>query len=118
MVRRKQGIVRVAHLRPQQCRFDRSIVEAFTVLLIQSFSLGIRAAVPVVTAVLLSTLVMGLISRTLPQLNIMMVGFGMNSMLTYAILSTTLGAAVWVFQGHIEPLVELIVSTFRAPIGP
>ena len=97
---------------------NSSIVEAMTVLLTQSFSLGIRAAVPVVLAVLLSTLVMGLISRTLPQLNILMVGFGLNSMLTYALLSITLGASVWVFQGHIEPLVGLMLEGLQIPVRP
>ena len=38
------------------------------------------------TAVLLATLVLGLISRTLPQLNVLVVGFGLNSMLTFAVL--------------------------------
>jgi flagellar biosynthetic protein FliR len=59
-----------------------SVAAALEELLAQSFSLGIRAAAPMVTAVLLSTLVLGLISRTLPQLNILAVGFGLNSMLT------------------------------------
>lgn len=96
--------------------FQDTIAGALTTLLTESFRLGIRAAVPVVTAVLLSTLVMGLISRTMPQLNILMVGFGLNSMITYGILSITLGAAVWVFQEQIEPLLGIIFHALRAPM--
>ncbi len=95
--------------------FEGSLAETFAVLLTQSFCLGIRAAVPVVIAVLLSTLVMGLISRTLPQLNILMVGFGMNSMLSYALLSVTLGAAAWAFQEQLEPTLELMLDGLRGP---
>ena len=101
---------------PGSGAFPDSIAGTFTVLLTQSFSLGIRAAVPVVTALLLSTLVMGLISRTLPQLNILLVGFGMNSMLTYAVMSITLGASVWVFQKEIEPAMTLLFDAFHKPV--
>ncbi len=93
-----------------------SIAEAFTVLLQESFVLGIRAAMPVVTALLLSTLVLGLIGRTLPQLNILMVGFGLNSMLAFATFSLTIGTAVWVFQDQIEPAMEVILEALHAPL--
>lgn len=93
-----------------------SIARTFVVLLTQSFSLGIRAAVPVVTALLLSTLVMGLISRTLPQLNILMVGFGLNSMLTFATLSLTLGAMAWAFQEQVQPALQILLEALHAPL--
>ena len=88
-----------------------SIVDTLVVLLTQSFALGIRAAAPVVTAVLLSILVMGLISRTLPQLNILAVGFGMNSMLAFGATALALGATVLVFQDQVEPALELLLET-------
>ncbi len=66
----------------------------FVVLMTQSFHVGIRAGAPVVAAVLLATLVLGLISRTLPQLNVMVVGFGLNAMLTFAVFSFAVGAAM------------------------
>ena len=73
---------------------------------------------PVVTALLLSTLVMGLISRTLPQLNILMVGFGLNAMLTFAALSLTIGAAAWVFQDQVEPAMETLLEALPRPCAP
>ncbi|MFH1920333.1 MAG: flagellar biosynthetic protein FliR [Planctomycetota bacterium] len=87
-----------------------SIANTFVLLLAQSFTLAVRAAAPVVTSLLLSTLVMGLISRTLPQLNILAVGFGMNSMLTFGALALSLGTAVWVFQEQIEPALEMLIE--------
>jgi len=101
---------------PGSGALPNSIAQTFVVLLSQSFSLGIRAAVPVVTALLLSTLVMGLISRTLPQLNILMVGFGLNSMLTFATFSLTLGAAAWAFQEQVEPALEILLDALHAPL--
>ena len=46
----------------------RSLAEGLSTLVGQSFSLGIRAAAPALTALMLATLVLGLIGRTLPQL--------------------------------------------------
>lgn len=100
---------------PGDVTLSDSLAEAFVLLVGESFALAIRAAVPVVAAVLLATLVMGLIGRTLPQLNVLMVGFGLSTMLTFATLSLTLGAAVWVFQDQIEPTVEAIVTAIKGP---
>jgi flagellar biosynthetic protein FliR len=88
--------------------------QTFVLLVAQSFALAVRAAAPVVTSLLLSTLVMGLVSRTLPQLNILVVGFGMNALLTFGVLALTLGAAVWVFQDQVEPAVELLLDALHA----
>ena len=63
---------------------------------------------PVVAAVLLATLVLGLVSRTLPQLNAMVVGFGINALLTFAVFSLTLGAAMLAFQDQIVPTLEAL----------
>jgi len=92
-----------------------SMADAFVVLLTQSFALGVRAAAPVVTAILLSTLVLGLISRTLPQLNILAVGFGLNSMLTFGMLSVALGASIWIFQDQVQPALEILLDALHAP---
>lgn len=93
-----------------------SIAKTFVLLLQQSFELGVRAGLPVATALLLSTLVMGLISRTLPQLNILMVGFGMNSMLTFGTLALSLGAIVWVFQQQLDPAIETLMEALHVPL--
>ncbi len=92
-----------------------SLVEMFLVLVTQSFHVAIRAAAPVVTAVLLATLVLGLISRTLPQLNIMVVGFGLNAMITFGVLFLSLGAALLVFQDQVVPTLQILFQTLRIP---
>ena len=92
-----------------------TIVPAFTDLIAQSFTLGIRSAAPVVAAILLSTLIMGLISRTMPQLNILAVGFGMNSMLTFGVLALSIGASVYIYQDEIEPALRLMLEAIHGP---
>ncbi len=101
---------------PSSGGFEGTIPGTFVLLLTQSFYLGIRAAVPVVTALLLSTLVMGLISRTLPQLNIMMLGFGMNALLTFAIFWLTNGAAAMLFQPQVSAAMEALLEALHVPL--
>ena len=90
--------------------------DAIVVLIAQSFHLAIRASAPVVAAVLLATLVLGLISRTLPQLNVMVVGFGLNAMITFGVLFLSLGAALLVFQDQIAPTLQVLFETLRIPV--
>jgi flagellar biosynthesis protein FliR len=93
------------------------VVECLYKLLTQAFSLGIRVAAPTVVALMLTTLVLGLVSRTLPQLNIMAMGFGLNSLVTYGVLMLTVGAVTLVFEEQLEPALESLVGALAGK-GP
>jgi flagellar biosynthetic protein FliR len=54
---------------------------------------------------LLSNLVLGLISRTLPQINVIVVGFGLNALLAMGLLFLSIGAAAWTFQ---DPTIDVM----------
>jgi flagellar biosynthetic protein FliR len=87
-----------------------SIAQTMTTLVAESFTLGVRAAAPVVTAVLLATVVMGLLSRTLPQLNLMVLGFGINALVGVGAAAITLGAMAWVFQDQVDVVLETLTA--------
>lgn len=106
-----------ASIPPGSGTVSTTIVPAFTDLITQSFVLGIRSAAPVLAAILLSILIMGLISRTMPQFNILAVGFGMNSMLTFGVLSLSIGAGVYIYLDEIEPTLVLMLEAIHAPLG-
>ena len=93
-----------------------SLPQGFTTLVSMSFSLGVRVAVPAVTALLLATLVLGLLGRTLPQLNIFSLGFSMNALLAFAALALTLAAAAWAFQDQIQPAMQTIFDALKTPL--
>lgn len=94
-----------------------AIVQTLQILVGQSFSLGVRAAGPLLTSLLLATLVVALIGRTLPQLNVMVLGFGLNSVLTFGVLALSIGAAVWVFQDELVATVDLLMEAFQTPVS-
>lgn len=90
---------------PGRAMLGESFAEVMVGLLQQSFQLGIRAAAPIMIALLLSTLLMGLISRTLPQINVLAVGFGLNSMLTIGAMLVSIGSVAWAFQ---DPMADAL----------
>jgi flagellar biosynthesis protein FliR len=90
-----------------------SPVAAVTALVAQSFILVIRIAAPAVVALLLATLIVGFVSRTLPQLNIMALGFGINALVAIAAVGLSLSGACWVFQEQLQPFVETALRTFQ-----
>ena len=90
---------------PGHAMLGETFVEALTSVMTQSFALGLRAAAPLLIALFLSTLVLGLVSRTLPQINIIAVGFGLNSLLTLAIMILSVGTVAWTFQ---QPVVDVL----------
>ena len=97
-----------AFIPPGTALIGKSVLDSLIMALSSSFVVGIRAAAPVMVALLLATFILGLISRTLPQLNIIMVGFGMNAMLTMATLMFSLSGAVWIFQEQVAPVMEAV----------
>jgi len=91
-----------------------SFVEALTEVLSQSFVLGVRASAPLLIALFLATIVLGLVSRTLPQLNVIALGFGLNSFLTLAMMMISLGAVAWTFQ---EPAIDALHHLQEASVA-
>jgi flagellar biosynthetic protein FliR len=106
-----------AWLPPGKATLGPSFVGALTTLLGQSFMLGIRAAAPAMTALLLATLVLGLIGRTLPQINILVVGFSVNALLTAGCLVISIGAIAWAFPQQAIDAIELLVAAVREAVS-
>lgn len=91
-------------------KLSESLGETLLILLSQSFSLGLRGAAPVVLALMLATMVLGLIGRTTPQFNVLSLGFGLNALVTLGVLMTSLGTMAWLFQDELQPAVSALVE--------
>lgn len=100
---------------PGGAQIPPALGDAFATLTSQSFALGVRVAAPAVTALLLATLILGLVGRTLPQLNVLSFGFGLNAMLAFAALGLTLGGAAWVLRDQIPVAMETILDLLQTP---
>jgi flagellar biosynthetic protein FliR len=99
---------------PGHAGLGHTFLEVLTNVATQSCALGIRAAAPLLTALLISNIVLGLISRTLPQINVIAVGFGVNGLLTLGVLVLSLGAVAWTFQDPATEVLKVVTNTIAA----
>lgn len=83
-------------------------------LLHHSVGIGIRAAAPIAIALLMANLVTALIGRTLPQLNIMAIGFNINILVLLITLTLSLGTIGWIFQSELAVWIEKTTNLFPA----
>lgn len=67
---------------------------------------GVRVAAPVLAALLLSNLVTGLISRTMPQINVLAIGLSINALAMLVVLALTIGSAGLVFRQELATAVD------------
>jgi flagellar biosynthesis protein FliR len=81
-------------------------------LLLHSVSVGMRAAAPPAIALLLANFVTALIGRTLPQLNIMAIGFSLNVTIMILVLALSMASIGWVFQNELVDWVEKTTGLF------
>ncbi len=83
-------------------QFHSTWLDELDAIVRHTFVIGIRAAAPLAVALLLSNLVTGLLARTLPQLNVLAIGFNINAMTLLAMLSLSIGSVAWVYQAELS----------------
>lgn len=99
---------------PLGTRLDASnVLILLTELLQQSFILTLRGVAPAVAALMISTLVIGLISRTYPQMNLLGMGLSSNLLVMLLAVFFTLGGSVWLFVDDLDQFVAMITSSLR-----
>jgi len=115
--------------------FIRSIIDSFAVIPIGGwhlngeiitflvnrtadiFIIGVRLAAPVMVALLLTSVALGIMARAFPQMNIFMVSMPLNIGLGFMILGTTLTIFFHVLEvsfgqlkGHVDTLLRLMAK--------
>ena len=98
-------------------QWETGALEVLVRLLAESFVLGLKIGAPVTATMLVSLLVLGLISRAMPQLNLMQIGFGLNSLLTLAVLGMTLGSTVVLFDEELFRSIDRVRDGLLAAVS-
>ncbi|MGI9473821.1 MAG: flagellar biosynthetic protein FliR [Rubripirellula sp.] len=88
--------------------FHDSMMNLVIEQLSSGMAAGVRVAAPVIAALLLSNLVTGLISRTLPQINVLAIGLSINALAMLVVLAITIGSAGLVFQEELTAVAAKI----------
>jgi flagellar biosynthesis protein FliR len=86
--------------------FQEHWLEVTVGMLIESLIIGIRVGAPIAIALLISNLITGLLARTVPQINILAVGFNINAMVMLTMVFLSIGGIGWVFQHEMESWLE------------
>lgn len=96
--------------------FSYQVDDTFVLLLIEmlisAFVFGIRIAGPVVIALFLTGVSLGVLSRTMPQLNILTVGFTLRALIALAVAGVSLSACQEIFLDGIWNTFEVIRESF------
>jgi flagellar biosynthetic protein FliR len=61
---------------------------------------ALEIAAPVMLATMLTDMTLAFVSRTSPQLPVMLVGFSVKGMLGFSVLAATVGFWPWMFERH------------------
>jgi flagellar biosynthetic protein FliR len=74
---------------PNGIIFDSSIAGILVKISAEMFLIGVKLAAPMIIALFLSNLCLGIVARTVPQVNILMVGFPVNICIGFIFLMMT-----------------------------
>jgi len=78
------------------------------------FSLGVRIAAPVMIALLLSNATLGLLARTVPQLNVFVVGFPLNVGVGLFILTTSQPFTIRLLESSFAEIATTVAGIVHA----
>ena len=93
-------------------RFEEVSIQLIVAQLSSGMAAGMKIAAPIVAALLLSNLVTGLISRTLPQINVLAIGLSVNALALLLTLSFGLTAVGYVFRTELDIALSRLATVF------
>ncbi len=100
------------HFPPGVASLPPTLVAALTEIATHAFTTGLQLAAPMMLALLLAVVIMGLLSRTLPQLNILALGFSVNATVVIGALLLSIGVLVRVFHEQSFAVIDLLRPVF------
>ncbi|GBE29512.1 flagellar biosynthetic protein FliR [bacterium BMS3Bbin04] len=93
-------------------------IQGFAMLSADIFNIGIKLAAPVLVTILVSEVALGIVARTVPQMNVWIIGFPLKIMVGLVTLSLALPMIVYVFQkvyrgwqGDVIDFIRALVNT-------
>ena len=96
----------------------QQILELLNALVHRSLDLALRAAGPAIISILLATVAIGMIARTVPQLNVLQTGLPSNLIVMLLALTLTLGGCVWLFIDDLPATLQGLIEGLRSSATP
>ena len=89
-------------------------ISSFMEVFINFFEIGFRIALPIILVLLLTDIVLGIVSRTVPQLNVMILGMPVKLLITLALLIGMFPATLKLIQYAYEQLPGALRNLYKA----
>lgn len=106
-----------AWMPPGQVGFSAGMVGTLSEVIGHSLLLAVRVAAPVLVALVLTSLLLGLVARLAPQFNVLVSCLGVNSLITWTVLVLCLASAAWIFHDQTQVSLETVWGAI-AQLGP
>ena len=85
-------------------KFGREVLDAMIFSSMEIFLIALRVSAPVVVGLMLSDIILGLIGRAVPQMNVFMVAQPLQFALAVILLFLAVPSFVWFFMRHLAGL--------------
>jgi len=89
---------------------DRAPLDAIVGVIASGFELAVRVAAPVLAVVFLMLIAMGFVTKTMPQINVMSVGFTLKMMGGIAMLTASLATMADATAAEVERVMNMMVN--------
>ena len=97
-------------LPPGYLDFSQRAVQELMRLASHMFVLGVKSSAPVLALLLITNLVLGILARVFPQLNVFMLSFPLNIGIAFLVISLTLGATFSVLRREFDTMGDNIIN--------
>ncbi|MEO1923315.1 MAG: flagellar biosynthetic protein FliR [Nautiliaceae bacterium] len=88
------------------------VYEYFLVFMGKYFLLGVALGFPIIAISLMSDIIFGMIMKTMPQFNLLVVGFPIKIFVSFLVLMSIIGSMMVVFEREIKTAFNAILSFF------
>ncbi len=86
------------------------VYEYFVVYMGKYFLLGVGFAFPIIAISLMSDIIFGMIMKTMPQFNLLVVGFPIKILISFVVLMAILSSMMYVFSKEIKEVFEVVLN--------
>lgn len=97
--------------------FSSDVIYELTQIMANMFEIGLKIAAPIIAAVFIVDVVLGILSKTIPEMNVFMLGMPIKIFVGLIIITITLSGAPTIAEGLTVIMEEKILVFFKAMSG-
>ena len=100
-----------------QLTFSSDVIHELTTILADMFEIGLRISAPIIAAIFIVDVVLGVLSKTIPEMNVFMLGMPIKIFVGLIVIMIILSGAPAIAEGLTTLMEEKIIVFFNAMSG-